>query len=264
MEMEAWPEMIETIKEFCDDSRMVFCFGNTELTPTLEEVLDSFESLRMKSRRVRGTTDMAQNRFESGYDKLCKAWLKKNLQMTLTPGTNTYDQVEDVESKGQSLGILHPVERGGSRCEPRDEYKQCDHIDHRGYTTYECSVLRTKIHEMINSGQIIHMWGPHAILACDQVKPETPITEDARIHLLDFIGFEESYAIIYQKLIDAKIIYPFEKKRKSSVKQKDEETFPYHSREVRHTIKECRIFRFYLEHLIQTENIWVKFPSNRY
>ncbi|MCE3216151.1 hypothetical protein HAX54_005118 [Datura stramonium] len=44
---------------------------------------------------------MAQNRFETGYDKLYKASLKEDLQMTLTPGPDTYDQVEDVESKAQ-------------------------------------------------------------------------------------------------------------------------------------------------------------------
>lgn len=104
-------------------------------------------------------------------------------------------------------------------CDPRDEYKSyAYHIDHRGHTTDECSVLRAKIYEMIITGQIRHMWGPHTILASDQVKPKTLITEDAQIHLFDFTAFEERYTIVYQKLINAKIIYPFERKRKSSVK----------------------------------------------
>ncbi|MCE3050938.1 hypothetical protein HAX54_048573, partial [Datura stramonium] len=48
------------------------------------------------------------------------------------------------------------------------------------------------------------------------VKPGSLITEDAQIHLLDFMMFEECYSIIYQKLVDAKIIYPSKRKRKSS------------------------------------------------
>ncbi|MCD9644135.1 hypothetical protein HAX54_032121 [Datura stramonium] len=54
-----------------------------------------------KSRRACGIIDMAQNRFEVGYDEIYKAWLKEDLQMTLTPGPNTYDQVEDMVSKTQ-------------------------------------------------------------------------------------------------------------------------------------------------------------------
>ncbi|MCE2055140.1 hypothetical protein HAX54_042056 [Datura stramonium] len=54
-----------------------------------------------KSRRVFGTIDLAPNRFEARYDKLFKAWLTRDLQMTLTPGPDTYDQVEDMESKAQ-------------------------------------------------------------------------------------------------------------------------------------------------------------------
>ncbi|MCE3050942.1 hypothetical protein HAX54_048577 [Datura stramonium] len=127
-----------------------------------------------------------------------------NEQITLKTHFRNYLRDPDVISCStiyqtlQSLGILHPIEGGGSRCDPRDEYKRCAyHIDHRGHTTDECSVLRDKIHEMINSGKIRHMWGPHTILACDQVKLETPITKDARIHLLDYIALEESYAMIY-------------------------------------------------------------------
>ncbi|MCD7469812.1 hypothetical protein HAX54_009062 [Datura stramonium] len=57
MEMEAWLEMIETITEFWDDSRMVFLVGDVELTPTLEEVLESFESLLMVHKRKTQSDD---------------------------------------------------------------------------------------------------------------------------------------------------------------------------------------------------------------
>ncbi|MCD7473562.1 hypothetical protein HAX54_015497 [Datura stramonium] len=117
---------------------------------------------------------------------------------------------------------------------------------------------------MINTGKIRHMWGPHTMLAYDQVKSGTPITKDVRIYRLNCTTFEEHYTTIYQKLVDAKIIYPFQRKKKSLRKHKHEEMFPYHSPEVRQNIEECRIFRIDLEHLIQIGNIWVEFPSNHH
>ncbi|KAF3667782.1 hypothetical protein FXO38_08433 [Capsicum annuum] len=39
IEMDAWPEMIHVLTTFWDNQNMVFCFGDVELTPTIEEVL---------------------------------------------------------------------------------------------------------------------------------------------------------------------------------------------------------------------------------
>ncbi|MCD9645797.1 hypothetical protein HAX54_035052 [Datura stramonium] len=134
----------------------------------------------------------------------------------------------------QSLGILHPIEEGSS--EYQFKGKCAYHINQRSHTIDECIALKTKICKMINTGKIRHMWGPHTMLACDQVNPETPITKDVLIYRLDFTAFKECYTTIYQKLVDAKIIYPFQRK-KSSRKHNDEKMCPYNSREVRHNIE---------------------------
>ncbi|MCD7464711.1 hypothetical protein HAX54_053277 [Datura stramonium] len=192
--------------------------------------------------------------------------MQGNEQITLKAHFRNYLRDPEVVSCStiyqalQSLGILHSIEEGSFEYQFKGECAY--HINQRSHTTDECIALKTKICEMINTGKIRHMWGPHTMLACDQVKPGTPITKDVQIYRLDFTAFEERYTTIYQKLVDAKIIYTFQRKKKPSKKHKDEETCPYHSREVRNNIEECRIFRIDFEHLIQTGNIWVEFPSN--
>ena len=39
IEMDAWPEIIHVLTTFWDDQNMVFCFGDVELTPNIEDVL---------------------------------------------------------------------------------------------------------------------------------------------------------------------------------------------------------------------------------
>lgn len=51
MEIEAWPDLIDAMIKFWDINCMVFLFGDVELTPTLEEVLGSYESVGMCNKR---------------------------------------------------------------------------------------------------------------------------------------------------------------------------------------------------------------------
>ncbi|KAF3670777.1 COP9 signalosome complex subunit 2 [Capsicum annuum] len=51
IEMDAWPKMIHVLTAFWDDQNMLFCFGDVELTPTVEEVLICYESTEMCFKR---------------------------------------------------------------------------------------------------------------------------------------------------------------------------------------------------------------------
>ncbi|KAH0734905.1 hypothetical protein KY285_010612 [Solanum tuberosum] len=47
MDMVAWLGLIGTMIKFWDNDNMVFRFGEVEMTPTIEEVLTSYESVDM-------------------------------------------------------------------------------------------------------------------------------------------------------------------------------------------------------------------------
>ncbi|KAK4727808.1 hypothetical protein R3W88_032725 [Solanum pinnatisectum] len=51
--MVAWPGLIGTMVKFWDSDNMVFRFGEVEMTPTIEEVLASYESVDMCNKRKR-------------------------------------------------------------------------------------------------------------------------------------------------------------------------------------------------------------------
>ncbi|KAH0735660.1 hypothetical protein KY285_011367 [Solanum tuberosum] len=51
MEMVAYPDLIGTMVKFWDNNNMVFRFGEVELTPTIDEVLASYESVGMCNKR---------------------------------------------------------------------------------------------------------------------------------------------------------------------------------------------------------------------
>ncbi|KAK4737675.1 hypothetical protein R3W88_001372 [Solanum pinnatisectum] len=51
--MVAWPGLIGTMVKFWDRDNMVFRFGEVEMTPTIEEVLASYESVDMCNKRKR-------------------------------------------------------------------------------------------------------------------------------------------------------------------------------------------------------------------
>ncbi|KAH0764718.1 hypothetical protein KY285_000589 [Solanum tuberosum] len=51
MEMVAYPDLIGTMVKFWDIDNMVFRFGKVELTPTIDKVLASFESVGMCNKR---------------------------------------------------------------------------------------------------------------------------------------------------------------------------------------------------------------------
>ncbi|KAK4715538.1 hypothetical protein R3W88_013876 [Solanum pinnatisectum] len=53
MEMVAWPGLIGTMVKFWDSDNMVFRFGEVEMTPTIEEVLASYENVDMCNKRKR-------------------------------------------------------------------------------------------------------------------------------------------------------------------------------------------------------------------
>ena len=53
LEMNAWPGLIGTMVKFWDSENMVFRFGEVELTPTIEEILISYESVAMCNKRKR-------------------------------------------------------------------------------------------------------------------------------------------------------------------------------------------------------------------
>ena len=53
LEMNAWPGLIGTMVKFWDSENMVFRFGEVELTPTIEEILISYESIAMCNKRKR-------------------------------------------------------------------------------------------------------------------------------------------------------------------------------------------------------------------
>ncbi|MCD7473561.1 hypothetical protein HAX54_015496 [Datura stramonium] len=58
-----------------------------------------FQGLEKRYNFQRNT--LAENRFNSGYDEAYKAWLEEDLEGTVIPGPNAFDQVEDRESKIQ-------------------------------------------------------------------------------------------------------------------------------------------------------------------
>ncbi|KAH0678510.1 hypothetical protein KY284_019595 [Solanum tuberosum] len=51
--MVAYPDLIGTMVKFWDSNNMVFRFGEVELTPTIDEVLASYESVGMCNKRKR-------------------------------------------------------------------------------------------------------------------------------------------------------------------------------------------------------------------
>uniref|UniRef100_M1CMJ9 Aminotransferase-like plant mobile domain-containing protein n=2 Tax=Solanum tuberosum TaxID=4113 RepID=M1CMJ9_SOLTU len=59
MEMVAYPDLIGTMVKFWDSDNMVFRFGEVEMTPTIEEILASYESVSMcNKRRFKPDTDL--------------------------------------------------------------------------------------------------------------------------------------------------------------------------------------------------------------
>ncbi|KAH0727881.1 hypothetical protein KY290_003595 [Solanum tuberosum] len=53
MEIVAWPGLIGTMVKFWDSDNMVFWFREVEMTPTIEEVMASYESVDMCNKRKR-------------------------------------------------------------------------------------------------------------------------------------------------------------------------------------------------------------------
>ena len=53
MEMVAYPDLIGTMVKFWDNNNMVFRFGEVEMTPSIEEVFASYESVDMCNKRKR-------------------------------------------------------------------------------------------------------------------------------------------------------------------------------------------------------------------
>ena len=45
MDFKVWPTFIEVIPRFWDDKKMVFRFGDVEITPTLEVIKDCLDSI---------------------------------------------------------------------------------------------------------------------------------------------------------------------------------------------------------------------------
>ncbi|KAH0694243.1 hypothetical protein KY285_021340 [Solanum tuberosum] len=51
MNLKVWPKFIEVVTQFWDDERMVFRFGHVEMTPTVEEIRDCQDNVRMCQKR---------------------------------------------------------------------------------------------------------------------------------------------------------------------------------------------------------------------
>ncbi|WMV15656.1 hypothetical protein MTR67_009041 [Solanum verrucosum] len=51
MKLQVWPEFIEVITRFWDSERMVFRFGDGEITPTIEEIQDCLETIGMYKKK---------------------------------------------------------------------------------------------------------------------------------------------------------------------------------------------------------------------
>uniref|UniRef100_M0ZX33 Uncharacterized protein n=1 Tax=Solanum tuberosum TaxID=4113 RepID=M0ZX33_SOLTU len=51
MNLEVWHEFIEVVTRFWDDERMVFRFGDVEMTPTVEEIRDCLDNVGMCQKR---------------------------------------------------------------------------------------------------------------------------------------------------------------------------------------------------------------------
>lgn len=47
IEIYAWPKMIYVLTEYWDYDKMVFSFGEVELTPTIEEAINYYKSIDM-------------------------------------------------------------------------------------------------------------------------------------------------------------------------------------------------------------------------
>ncbi|KAH0705576.1 hypothetical protein KY289_010652 [Solanum tuberosum] len=51
MNLKVWPKFIEVVTRFWDDERMVFRFGDVEMTPTVEEIRDCLDNVGMCQKR---------------------------------------------------------------------------------------------------------------------------------------------------------------------------------------------------------------------
>ncbi|KAH0765390.1 hypothetical protein KY285_001261 [Solanum tuberosum] len=51
MNLKVWPKFIEVVTRFWDDERMVFRFGDVEMTPTVEEIKDCLDNIGMCQKR---------------------------------------------------------------------------------------------------------------------------------------------------------------------------------------------------------------------
>ncbi|KAK4732187.1 hypothetical protein R3W88_025175 [Solanum pinnatisectum] len=87
--MVAYPDLIGTMVKFWDSDNMVFRFGEVELTPTIDEVLASYESVGMcNKRKHQPDTDLLFPKIW-GFDEIKeKLSLVKAEWMDRLPGIN--------------------------------------------------------------------------------------------------------------------------------------------------------------------------------
>ena len=67
LEMNAWPGLIGTMVKFWDSENMVFRFREVELTPTIEEILISYESVAMCNKRKRQPRYRSPKSYNMGF-----------------------------------------------------------------------------------------------------------------------------------------------------------------------------------------------------
>lgn len=143
------------------------------------------------------------------------------VQITLKASTRNYMKESkimkllEIYQMLQAIRTLCTVKTQGMPCDPMNEYKICAyHLIQKGHSTNECRMLKAKIYDLINSGKITHLYGPHTMLECDRVEPEVPITNNLTVHHLYFMTFKDSYDDIYFKLVQAKILHPIKRKER--------------------------------------------------
>ncbi|KAH0660239.1 hypothetical protein KY289_028987 [Solanum tuberosum] len=101
---------------------------------------------------------------------------------------------------------------------PKNRQQKCAyHQDQKGHTADECMELRTVIHDLISSGRMSYMWGPHTVLTYDQPEPGMSVTEHTLIFRHNFTAFKDSHLGIYLKLVRGGILTLAKKKARVGV-----------------------------------------------
>ncbi|KAH0652419.1 hypothetical protein KY290_030852 [Solanum tuberosum] len=134
------------------------------------------------------------------------------------------------------------------------------HPNQRGHTIEECVELKAVISNLINIGEIPHMWGWNIVFTCDQQEPSMPVIEHSLFYCHYFTPFKKMLLDIYSLLVQKGVL--------ASIRKDDEaidpvgieiwKPCPYHDA-IDHNIGRCLRFCYDVESLVNMGKIQVEF-----